>query len=670
MARKAYQPLQDRTQVTPAAAPVNSYIEPARPAESNTFLDLADGLSKINPEIRSIVAEQKARRDKEAADYATALAVKNDNLGVGIEEAMRDGTLSPDQYQLYTKTANVLSGNRAAIEQREGVAKSLADPASEFYTSDLETLLTQKRQEFFSGLNPLQADGANDEWQRTESMIRAARREVDASNLITGVKADYSVLARDLIRKSVLAGASSDQTMRAVQDNVSLPASALHGVPNAEKNQMLFTEILTLADEAATAGDFQLAKSYLDVARAPRVDALDPSKVLPPLATGAYGAQLANVEQALAARERVVTDRLYNQQQVTAIYDQAAVATQAGKLYMVQDQTYTKADGSSATVSAQTIKDTIIQDYLKESQATAQRLKETPEQTFTREVTWFSTQGVQNPIWKAELQSGYGSLTTATFDTGVAPANAKSAFNLYRSLYSQSPTLLAGMLDEKAQRFYEAADLAHSYLRQSEDTALASAFRVINNPAGRTVPAALVTEKLASNSSYVGENTGTLTGLTSQLANTLYAMGFDENSAVTTAVERIRRSTVVINGWSVYAGNTSIPLDFKARAEAYLDQVWSARSREFEEEGYSKEDLHIINLPGNNNTWGVQAASGGIVGQFDIKDLHNQSLNEAAALVDARNREAFIRANPPTFNNFYPNGRQPNQAVTDRYGSR
>lgn len=640
MAQPISNPLQDRTAIAPVAAPVNSFAPAARPAETNSLVELARSLSSLNPSLNAIADRQGAERRRKEANIARALAVKHQQLGIGIEEGMRDNTLTPEQYDLYTQTANTLSGNRAAVEYQERVLKDLSDPSSDYYGQDIEQLIVDKRREFFSGLNPVQAEGALDEWNRTEQIIRSTRRKVDADNLITGVRADYSVLTQDIFRKSVENGATPEEALQNFQDNVGLQASVLHGIPNSAKNGMIFEAVMNLADQAVTSDNYELAQRYIDVLKAPRKDALDPSKTVPPVATGELLSQLTNFEQTMRNQRDTYIAKTFDRQQAEAVYAQAGSLASAGKLYLAQDTSYRKADGSSGSISRTQQIEEVTRRYLRESQGIATQRQETPEQTFTREVRWFSMQGVDNPLWKSELQSGYKSVTTAALDTGVVPENAKSAFNLYRSLNSQAPTLLGGMLDEKSRQFYEVADIANKYLNQNEDASLATAFRATNDPSlrGRSVGVAKVEEALSSADSLVGSNTGTLTGEAVRLANNLLAAGLDEVKAVELAVERVRRNTVVINGWSVYSGNTSIPTDFKARAQGFIDNVWEARGKSLEDEGFSKEDLRIVNIPGNEATWLIQTSSGSVVGQFDTNDIIKQRLNEEAQLVDQRNR--------------------------------
>lgn len=647
MARSQVNPLQAQTDLQPQAGPVNSYVQPQAPSQTNDFLQLANGLSRFSDKLDAALAKDKAKHDRLAEQTLKALALKDVAMGREAAQALKDGTITSDQQELYTYYHNAAYGNRVAIENGEQVLKDLNNPSSEYYsTPDIENLLLEKRQAFFQNLDPVSAEGALDEWTRTERMILEARRKVAADNLQLSTEQNYAVMTRDLIRKGVDNGIPPDRIMSEFQNGMGKFATTIHGIPNSDKNKWLFSEVMNLSDEALLNGQFDKAEQFLNVLTVSRPDSSNPSQTIPPVATGELGARVeAQRGQIAKARSKYEAD-IYDKQQRARVDIQVEDMARNGQLFNVQDQSYQTADGSTKTVSRNELIETATNNYLVKSEQLAKERNETPEQRIQREADWFSNQGVVNPYWKGTLQSGYKAFTTSTTDNGVAPQNASVAFHLYRNLSQTAPLYLNGLLDEQGRQFYETADVAMKYLRQDENQALNTAYRAVSNPAmrGRSVSAAAVEEKITSASKTIGANSGTLKGAVVQLANTFLAAGLSEEEAIDKAVESTRKNTVVINGWSVFSNNSTMPPDFKARAERYIDDVWTARWKDLEADGVSKEDLHIVNLPNDPNSWLVITPYNSTVGQFGLRELQSQILQDEAnafnkALDTARNRK-------------------------------
>jgi hypothetical protein len=86
----------------PQAAPVDTYVQPAREANPGGQLaDLAKGLQSVSSDLGSYFAAEKERKDKEDGILGEAEFHKNNQQGYA--DAIRDGKIPPQSSQAFVK---------------------------------------------------------------------------------------------------------------------------------------------------------------------------------------------------------------------------------------------------------------------------------------------------------------------------------------------------------------------------------------------------------------------------------------------------------------------------------------------------------------------------------------------------------------------------------------
>jgi muramidase (phage lysozyme) len=121
----------------PQAAPVDTYVQPAREANPGGQLaDLAKGLQSVSSDLGSYFAAEKERKDKEDGILGEAEFHKNNQQGYA--DAIRDGKIPPQSSQAFVKAYKTAQGTVAGqdLQTKFNLAyeqwgdKENADPAA------------------------------------------------------------------------------------------------------------------------------------------------------------------------------------------------------------------------------------------------------------------------------------------------------------------------------------------------------------------------------------------------------------------------------------------------------------------------------------------------------------------------------------------------------------
>jgi muramidase (phage lysozyme) len=122
MARAPYQPIEDNVALRPQAAPTDSFVRAAEPPRDNALMDLARGLSKLDPGLSGFLEDRKAEQDKEDALRGEAEFHKNNR--VGYAEAVAQGLIPAYASKSFVSAYKQAQGSAAGydLEQKFNAA--------------------------------------------------------------------------------------------------------------------------------------------------------------------------------------------------------------------------------------------------------------------------------------------------------------------------------------------------------------------------------------------------------------------------------------------------------------------------------------------------------------------------------------------------------------------
>lgn len=258
-------------------------------------------------------------------------------------------------------------------------------------------------------------------------------------------------------------------------------------------------------------------------------------------------------------------------------------------------------------------------------------MEQTMEDPFPAQEPWLAINGVTYPRWErtfasvysvtssffAESQEARQRITREKVKVEDLPENVLTGFDLFRRLKAVNPRLAyMHIRNPEIEQFYDMADLAFQYITPGERSesllVAANAVNRLRSPAKSafTVSPAQVVEAIGDDSfvfdswmpfdEQSAKNSSDMQAKVANLA-TLYVAGsgIDKETAIQAAIEKLKSTHTVINGWAVQTNNVIIPENFEQTADGIIkDYV----SRHGEEEGISESDLALI--PGDSQgTW-------------------------------------------------------------------
>jgi hypothetical protein len=357
--------------------------------------------------------------------------------------------------------------------------------------------------------------------------------------------------------------------------------------------------------------------------------------------------------------EEKVRARQLAEAQHNEVIGNAASLSGEGNLWAVKDTKVTTAEGTEKTLTADKIKEEVVDNFLRRSKAVAAQRQEPPALTFDREANWFGQNGQVNPTWESLLKTGYMQGTSSALSGNKLPQGLQAASELYDQLYAKNPALLKKHVDDASMDFYEAMRFGKSAGLDPRQAAVNAQevnkdptkyespywkqkFDDISNAVNKTVQGTFING--------APDNAGEIAPQIEKAAKYYSKLGASPTAAVEEAKKYVQSNYVNVNNYLVRAGDRAIPQAFPDMAKRYIEDY---ASKYGEKEGVSASDLTVQPIGNGAGQWRIvlKKSPGMIVdhpeGIFDMpKLLDAEKARKAKAQEEAVKRLNSIDRSP------------------------
>lgn len=638
----------------PTAAPTDTFVQPRAAPRSNTFLQIAEALGTINPAVNNYLAGELDRRREESA-----VAAESAIAGMTLEEAKQareEGTLDQWDDPFFRSAFNYRYGERVGIfraNERLNAYQNNFDRDR----GDIEAFVTENVEEdleggdehyqrgYLSRLGPfadrLRLQNAEHRSERMNQETRAGVFETflqtamdnlqmgaEPAQIAQAIRAQYEGNAdlldvprreQDEVLVDVAARLAEDGHASLVDELLFDDRGGVGAIGNTRNHAGRAADISARAHRIARENNRERTQGtrldFFDQARAGALNRLELDAFFQnnpgALREAEYRSLVARNERVVAELrderqrelEQEVLDQAYDQSRERVLMQNLAAAEQ-GMASMIRPREVFNRSGDLTTLSVEQQEDQLVQSYLQRSQLAAQRSGETPEQTFNREVDWFSRNGLRNPQWRQVLMRGYQSATPATMTSENIPPAMEQGLELFRQLHAKNPSLLRNhVTNNDAYMFYDAVQVGMEFTGLDQQTAIAQAFRALREP--ENMDSVLmrrryedIREAVSSlDSSYFDgwgevENVNDIGPQMERIAR-YYSLvaGMDSETSLQRAADLIKTTHSYINGRAVYTADQRI-----GNREQFVDSVERFLERfaeQNEDLGYDPSELTI-----------------------------------------------------------------------------
>lgn len=576
----------------PTITPVDTYVRPPEPD------DLASALASINPALQRFAAAKATEPDDSLAELQRARA-----------------TLSPEEFDRRSKDGS-LPGIRSAASfellgkdraydflSKLSAASASFDPAQQnwetFYRqqlSDYSQGLPQDRvfqSNFFANIN----SGVS----KMRATFADQKAQQDAQNLQSAQMNVWSNQAKDMTAN----GKAPEDVATSIFSDFTNNQRFL-SIPFKDQQEM----VLQLSDQLATAGQYSVVESLLKHERE----------------SGSYKGSLLT-DREFGGRASSLMEKITRLRVADNLKQEAATAeTQLdqmllskvndGSISAVTDAQVPNADGGLKIYSADQLRKRAGNLAIQVSRDEAVRAKETPDQTYARELRQFSGSGLEHPQWFTTINNGYTTATINNLSGGQIPPALSDGYDLYKKLHKDGPQYVSKFTNKGATDFYEAARVAEEDLGLSRGEAMVAANHVTRDPnendaltnakfedLDTAVDKAIRSERswsswltfgLRGDSS--GNNEGDARSEISRYAKIYARLGNSISHSLELAQDRFEKNYVPINGTFI-RDDPRMPADFRQLVEQSLNEFTDFHGGET---GLGLSDLTI--LPAGNGS--------------------------------------------------------------------
>lgn len=597
------------------ATPADTYVRPPQPqVGSDNASQLVKILSSIQPSLENFMTQPNAAQ-KKAQEDAEVAAIKT-----------RMAPMSYDERTAFLKSGDPLLQSVAA---RETAAKSYAitlkqtieeDYAQNFdpVTGDVDTFIQAhmaKAQDEW-GQDELSMSIIGDQLHDTLTGLRDKVSTERTTYELDSRKQNVFTVWQDKAKSMGVEGVSPTDTAAAIFQDFGRNRDFLR-LDYKEQQGM----VMDLATSAAADGNLDLAEALL---RHPRSD-------------GAYsGTMLDDVNfssRASGLLDRIGETREKNSYRASALEAEAALsqdndlAFDKGEILFRTEASVPDETGNLKTVTVEEQTKATAARYIERSARIAAEYKETPEQTFDRELAAFSSNGAQHPNWTRVLNNGLQAANTATTNLENLPPALEEGYELFRKLNAKSPAYLSAYLKSDAAEFYEAVRVYEEELGYDRSVAMNSAADLLSPARAEARKAqnidryalqeqadkALDTNsrgfwgKVFGSTDYAPVNGGEIKSEVSRYATLYMATGLPAERALELAGKQINTNYVNIRG-SLIKRTAQMPEQFGQMVELQLQEYVAKYGED--------DDLDIDDLT-------IRPLSNGASGQWMIYDRVN-----------------------------------------------
>lgn len=183
-------------------------------------------------------------------------------------------------------------------------------------------------------------------------------------------------------------------------------------------------------------------------------------------------------DSAKAAKEQAYADQMRN------LDDILSEMAGDGTLHTLRPITIIKENGDEKVLDADALRVRAVENYLtQESPRLAQMNEETAEQTWQRELKWFSNNGEAHPVMEASLERGFATVNLPSLTGEELPPALMDGVGTYMRLHAVAPTYLTTLVkDPAATDFYESVRVSMQFLGLNQEQAMLTALHLARDP--------------------------------------------------------------------------------------------------------------------------------------------------------------------------------------------
>ncbi|SCW77036.1 hypothetical protein SAMN02927900_04755 [Rhizobium mongolense subsp. loessense] len=580
--------------LSPSASPVDTYARPEQaPIGSNGWESLAKSLASIQPSINNFLNVQgQERQDDDVTAVRQAFLQKSpDEVRKAIKEGAVPGLTSLAGRELagerlaYDRSLQLMSAYQTDFDRQTGdvdafVRDRIKDDLAEF--GDDKVLMGAYSKQIAAFTEKLRNQSVDDRAQFVQDT-----RQGDVFERWSA-KSTFN-RAEGMAPVDVAAGMFGEFTKN----------QELLRIPFQKQQEMM----LQLADQAATRGDYDLAKSILQHQRS---DGPYKGSLMTDAKVGDTATKLFARIDADQMKDRMAADAAADEEN---LYSEGVKAAEAGAILGIGDAQVRDKNGELKTVSADSQKKEVANRLItKASEEAAYREKDPEKRPLLArrlEKEKFVGSGLEHPVWFKAMNGAPGQISLNAA-TGEIPPSAKDAYDTYQDLYKDSPQYLAKFLNKDALEFFEAARLAEEAGNAgTPEGALRIAHAVTQDPNQMDEGLKLKYESIdsavnsaVSSSTTWGEwvfgkqtagNQNYVRSEVIRLAKQYALLGKDNDEAIEQAKETFQKNHINVAG-SYIKNDKRLPGDFEPLVNQYLSEFVEKHKGDL---NYDIDDLTI-----------------------------------------------------------------------------
>lgn len=637
----------------PTASPVDTYARPEQaPIGSNGWEALAKTLASIQPSIGQFLQGMSERQNTpQDVDYAEArrqLALIPD--AAARAKAIRDGSIPA----LTTLAGREVAAERLAYDRSVQLMEEYQTNFDKG-TGNIEEFILERTKADLEqyGNDPVFMSIYTKQLGNVTDKLRA--QAVDD-------RSKYEIEKRE----GDLYGKWASKAAFELADGKA-PADVVTGIfgefkTNRELLRIPFDRqqemVLQLANQAATAGQLDLARAYLMHERN----------------DGPYKGSLLT-DAKLGQQATAILDRIDAEQQKLDLKKTAAEAEeqvgqmldgawQRGEIRFVTSMTVPDEHGNAKEITPEKAEEMAVQRALDRSRAIAAERRETPDQTLDREVAEFTGNGVKHPEWFRVMDAGASAATVPNVSLDNPPDILIQGYEQYKTLYGKAPTYVEQHLNSKAADFYEMVRVGEE-LGWDQRTAMSVAMRANAPGASKDEAAQRVQfQKLNSKvttillnkksgglfgSGWFGTspvNEGKVKTELNRYAQLYVKMGLGEDDAIEKAASRLEKNYFNFNG-TLIKRDTRMPPNFEDYASTAIKDFVAANKDQLN--GDDEGDLSLIEDGTSTGSWMIwNPQTGDVYGSLPGGVVSYRSMSEAKQRARQKREEEVLKEDAKT----------------------
>ncbi|QQM14034.1 hypothetical protein [Rhizobium phage vB_RleA_TRX32-1] len=580
--------------LSPNASPVDTYARPEQaPIGSNSWEALAKSLAGIQPSINNFLNVQAAeQQDDDVTAVRQAFLQKSPE---DVRKAIKEGSVPG----LTSLAGRELAGERLAYDRSLQIMASYQTDFDR-QTGDVDAFVQERIKDDL-------AEFGND-----KALMGAYTKQMTAftEKLRSQSVDDKATFQQDVRQGNLFEKWSAKATYDRAEGKA--PADVAGGMfGEFTKNQELLRVpfqkqqemMLQLADQAATSGDYDLAKAIL---QHKREDGPYKGSLMTDVKVGDTATKLFARIDADQTRERLAAQA---QEDEESLYGQGVAAAESGSILAIGDAQVRDKQGEMKTITADAQKKEVANRLIAKAADEAAYREKDPEKrpALARrlEKEKFVGSGLEHPVWFKAMNGAPGQMNLNAA-TGEIPPSAKDAFDTYQDLYKDSPQYLAKYLNKDALEFFESARLAEEVGNAgTPEAALRIAHMVTQDPNQMDEALKLKYDSIdsavksaVSNSTSWGQwvfgkqtagNQNYVRSEIVRLAKQYALLGKDNDEAIEQAQQTFEKTHINVAG-SYVKNDKRLPGDFEPLVNQYLSEFVEKHKGDL---NYDIDDLTI-----------------------------------------------------------------------------